>query len=615
MAIFARDVRSRPSVLNASPTQSPERTPLPVDVKHHVHTTENEIEEHYSKNGRKNRPNHLATFFRRYRNSWVFLFATVFVLTTWQIIVAPHSSEQQLRPLNPIFTYPDTAAATAALSGRRRRKHLQNINKRPHFILHIGPPKSATTSLQYDLTHYQDSLLQDNYVYLGNEMHNPDNMWDHGHAPLLNLLLHRGCMKAVNTVRVQKKKYPRQYRDAEYPPCWYQLQNILQEYRNNGQSIILSEEFLSMRYVKLHSDNDDEDDPEPSSIDWAALSEVLFAQDWEPIVLVGYRRLFDILPSAKQQWDRYYKGNYPLTLWPSSQGGRPLEPLFPNVLSDPRLYDAYTANDVRSKEIIHWSYTDHLVHSIAPYVPVRMLNIHEPRVSLRTNLFCHVLPATEHACVRAQEDTTKDVHNAEESLYFDALACRAEARGLVDGAVYNRRSVSVAVREYHGQELSKDQPELAEFPLTCPSNESTMVLLERSLVKEEQLWPKVWVDRWREDHIAHFHKNRDKHKFCWIDADQALEQEHWQAFFRHLDFYVEKYASEEQNGDDDDSEGDDANTYQQIGNEQQPQQQEQQQQEGNWNNQEVGGPTESYTQGGGQQQKGFTWRYEEGAAV
>lgn len=43
----------------------------------------------------------------------------------------------------------------------------ESKEQKPYFILHVGPPKTATTTLQTEMTKYGEQLDRDNYVYLG----------------------------------------------------------------------------------------------------------------------------------------------------------------------------------------------------------------------------------------------------------------------------------------------------------------------------------------------------------------------------------------------------------------------------------------------------------------
>ena len=290
----------------------------------------------------------------------------------------------------PIYTFPETNTMPV-------------VDGNPHFIFHIGPPKTGTTTLQYALSDYLPVLKRDNYQYLGQVMLNPDDMWNHTHGGVLNILKDRQCMRQVNHARIHH-----QDERAPYPDCWRRLRSLLGEYRRGGQSLILSEENFSIKYTELDGGL------ERAAIDWIALAELLRQQGWHPIVVIGYRRLFEIMPSAKQQWDRWNKRNHRLNAWPPE--GRMLEPLFPDVLNDPRLYDGYTSDWKRQNEAIQWSYTVHVLQQISPYIEVRMMNFNQP-VSLRTNLLCHVIPGAPHSCAQSKLDDATDgetVRNTEE---------------------------------------------------------------------------------------------------------------------------------------------------------------------------------------------------------
>ena len=53
------------------------------------------------------------------------------------------------------------------------RPNTNVVSSRPWFILHVGPAKTATTSLQYALTQYAATLAnEDNLLYLGQIMLN-----------------------------------------------------------------------------------------------------------------------------------------------------------------------------------------------------------------------------------------------------------------------------------------------------------------------------------------------------------------------------------------------------------------------------------------------------------
>jgi hypothetical protein len=386
------------------------------------------------------------------------------------------------------------------------------------------------------MTDYVDILPRDGYHYLGQTMKNPDNMWNHDHGPILTLLKDRNCLVQVYRWRVRQEEDNDDDNSSSTPSCWRRLREYLREHRDRNESIILSEENFSIKYAPLGDHRD--------AVDWVALAELLAELDFQPLILIGYRRLYDILPSAKQQWDRWTRTQLSLNAWPGERHparptlptavGRELQPLFPDILQDTRLYDDYVP--LRIAGTIQWSYTDYLVKVIRPHIPVRLLNMHmaNPQMSLRTYFLCHVLPYAPASCAQSTADDRTDPetkYNKEESLFYDAIACGAAQRQWFDTTSYTRHEVGLALQDYYKKEYS-GQDIQANVPLSCPPREQLDILLERSLDKETKLWPPNLAEVWRADHVAGFEKAIEKHKFCWIDVNATLAtQGHWKKWF------------------------------------------------------------------------------------
>lgn len=402
-----------------------------------------------------------------------------------------------------IVSYPDANVTTPS-------KH-----NRPYFILHVGPPKTATTTLQTEMTKYGPALKLDNYAYLGQIMRSSKSIYDHWHGKMLRILKDRECQQAVSQAR---------WRNEEWPVCWERFLDLLQERRDEGRSVIFSEEDFAIKYGHLAEDIG------RAAIDWPSLRMALYGQGWEPIVIVGYRRLYDIMPSAKQQWDQWTKNNDGLVHWPP--WGRVLQPLFPGVLKDPRLYDDYVPKYI--PRTIQWSYTDHLVNSISPYLPVRLLNMHDD-LSIRSTFLCRVLPHAPNACRQSQLDDAEkgELHSNKESslLFYDAITTEAADRGWFEKKKFDRHQVGLALRDYHEKERGGST---RDFPVICPNSTQLEILLERSLVKERQILSREVADSMRDEHIAGFYTAVEKSKFCWIDVEKTLEDAHWKQFFSEI---------------------------------------------------------------------------------
>lgn len=357
-----------------------------------------------------------------------------------------------------------------------------------------------------ELTRFRESLRQDNYLFLGTDsFDNADS--------LISTLLDRDCMKAVNRHRTQQK-----LKDDDNPPqCWQDFLTRLQGYRNRNQNLIISEEWFSIQFGTYQEVG-------RTALDWIALQEAL--RDWNVIVVVGYRRLFDILPSAKQQWDRWYSNIKALNAWPPK--GRSLEPLFPNVLDDPHLKDDYVPQKTGMQGVKQWSYTDYLTESIGPYFPIKILNMH--RGFVRTNFMCEILPNAMRTCAYSRSTDQQEPEskaNQEQSLFYDALVTKAAEKGLIDTEKHDRHRTTVKLEEYYEKYLGRSPKDLEQI---CPPEDQLNYLLERSIAKEKKLMPHLS----EEAHRQAFEEAKKKKKFCWVDTDRALMRPELKQFFASL---------------------------------------------------------------------------------
>jgi hypothetical protein len=376
-----------------------------------------------------------------------------------------------------------------------------------------------------------------------------DMVTHHQHGSLLRQLRERDCIQAINRAQVEGH--------AVWPSCYRRLEKMLTTLRQQNQSVIVSEEMFSVLYVELLPNN------RVDTWDWKALNGLLTSTGWKPLVLVAYRRLAEILPSAHQQWERYDKRVPALVEWPGKGAGRPPRPLGPVLLNDPRLGDTYqpSAADLKS-DVMLWSYTDHLMETLAPHIPVRIFTIHidntvvaDDSSSLVPHFFCDVLPFASHTCAFASKvhreskqsqllrktdeisdetnNMTHDHQNPQASLFYDALACEASLRGWINplqkkGGL-TRRQVAMKVQYYWEVELQRGGP--YTLALSCLDQPDREGLLYASLAKEEKIWGHSMAQRWKMSHVEAFQSAVSLHKFCDIDLNATLADPHWQTFF------------------------------------------------------------------------------------
>lgn len=215
-----------------------------------------------------------------------------------------------------------------------------------------------------------------------------------------------------------------------------------------------------------------------------------------------------------------------LNAWPPE--GRSLEPLFPKVLDDPHLSDDYVPKKTGQQGVKQWSYTDHLIETIGPYFPIKILDMH--RGLVRTNFVCEILPDARRTCASSRytdQHEPENKANQEQSLFYDVLVTKAAEMGLIDTDKNDRHETAVKLAKYYEQ--SGRGPK--DLDQVCPPEDQLNYLLERSIAKEKKLMPHLSEQAHREA----FEEAKKKKKFCWVDAETTLARSEFRQFFASLD--------------------------------------------------------------------------------
>jgi len=382
-------------------------------------------------------------------------------------------------------------------------------NNKPHLIIHLGPTKTATTTIQVELTKFQNALEKDNYVYLGK--YQPGSSGLGVKSRILEIMQNQKCQQKVHQAR---------FAGEERPECWKEMVNLIQEYRTNGTSIIMSAEGFSFTLTDIQ-------DMGRQPIDWAALHEDLGA-DWNIVAIVAYRRFMDWIPSARQQRDRWGPMRKTPTLiqWPPK--GKHLQPLFPAVLDWPPI------SGIQPNHTMAWYHydTEAVLDMIKPHVQCRIFNMYMSQ-SIRTNFVCNMLPNAYKSCqvsiLKDQEEGSDTSYNSEQSLYYDAVATAAAEKGLLkDYELYARHNVATAIQVHQEQQLNLTSH---DFATRCPPNRQLELLLQASLNKEAKIMPGLFSE---EQHRDLFWQNVANGKYCWVDVKTVLKLDEWKEFFATL---------------------------------------------------------------------------------
>ena len=366
----------------------------------------------------------------------------------------------------------------------------------PRLILHVGPSKSATTTLQTDLT----AALDEGWLtseYLG-RFYRPYR------APSTNaLMLNRS--ESPLLIAAREMLHSSQCRHPSRV-CCSKFHNLLEAYRKWNRTVILSDEAFGNMWT----------DP----AQFRAIQESL-ASEWRVTVVVGYRHFYEWILSSKYQRDRTDRiANLGKVQWPANGGGRSLLPMFPDTLNDWRQW---------------FHYTDSIVHAAKASMEVRIFDLHAmTNASILTQFLCTADLADD--CVTSeQRDSDKSsvtIMNAQAnttipSLYYDAIATMAAELRLVNTSLHQRSSIREAVRAFHEDKNGLGPNDLI---LQCPHQTELQKLLDYSLEMENLFF--VVPDP--QAHVDGFWAKANSKAFCWVNASAVVQSKPWLDFFAQL---------------------------------------------------------------------------------
>ena len=387
--------------------------------------------------------------------------------------------------------------------------------KKGHLILHLGPSKTATTSLQADLTTVAEDLGwlgHDNFHFAG-RYYRPYVSNTTG-----TLVMNRSESKLLQVARDM-------FRDADdrvdCSAFRHELETVYEERLRVTnpidddvppalQTIILSDEAFGNMWL----------DPAFYETIRDAVSD-----EWNVNVVVAYRRLFEWILSSKFQRDRTDRTSAGgKERWPS-EGGRALLPVFPDTLENDQWRQWY-------------HYTDTILDAVGTTFPVRMINLHtNDDASILTQFLCQVLEKADFACAQSRERDLlgQTVLNTQEnaavpSLYYDALATAAAEAGWIDEMTHNRQTIRNAIRIYQEETLGLTSD---DFPKECPLRDELAGLYQRSLEMERIYMPSLLAGYDEDGELNHhdaFKAKVAENSFCWVDAAAILLDPQWQQF-------------------------------------------------------------------------------------
>ena len=365
-----------------------------------------------------------------------------------------------------------------------------DVDKKKHnLVLHIGPQKTGSTTLQAAWEEpfgiLNNSLKQDKYLY---RFIHPD----------------RGYFNC------DVSSYGG-YVDCEASS---KLKGVIRAAKNQGRNLLLSDENLDERFPQ-------------------ALKDVIDEDYWDVTVIVVYRRIHNWLHSWYDQINKTTNkdanGNILIdenghpyrrehTQWPD-EGGVPI----PNFST---WYTEFTK---------HWEPSD----LVSKHRSIAFLNAYKPffdniivydmhqEGDLLTNFMCDSLPDAEHSCqLLKRRDMKLPRDNQSVDLDYDILAVKAREEGILR-TTFKRKYIGSRIERFV-KENNKNLPRICDTEMM---DEIKTWLLE----SQKEMFPERWSDQQEIIVTQSFDDYRNSGILCDIDFDKVFSDEEWLGFFESLD--------------------------------------------------------------------------------
>ena len=413
------------------------------------------------------------------RNATANIFLLVNTLLVFRILT--------FSPFLPDFTIVYTSQNKNTTQAKRYKSKKQQI-----MYIHVGPPKTATTTIQATLSQYRTKLLEDNIQFIGKD--NKENWlkkFEHPAYCTMYLRYRENNQNVTNN-------------------CYQRMNNSLNEYYANGTNVIMSDEVIGAMFS---SGGRNTERARFALKEWANL-----IQNWDVRIVLGYRPYFDfVLSSYNEQWEIKH-GKAKLNKWPG-HGGKAL----------PLVKDTWSTSTGKASTM--WSSTDVLVDIFSKHFDdITIFDITKPR-DLMEHFLCDILNGTarktcsEHRSYMAS-GVSETKKNVAAPLDYDMIATAASQRNLFDLSK-KRRVVARKVKWHHEVNLGL---KVTDLPLICPLMNHSMALLTASLAMEMKLFP----DR-DEQKLNDLFQERIKTKaFCNVDVVKVLNDDGWKQFFQSI---------------------------------------------------------------------------------
>jgi hypothetical protein len=258
----------------------------------------------------------------------------------------------------------------------------------------------------------------------------------------------------------------------------------------------------------------------------------LLQPHWDVRILYTYRHFYSSLPSMYHQLNDPYATDPGMayavekTMWPKDGGYKIMSFRDSN----------YFFIEQEMTRFFYW---------VTAFGNVSIFNMHNTNgVDYLPAFLCTMIPEAKSLCQQSQTEvsSSSDSHNdnnsASKYLRYDMLAVAAHEQGLLDHTNMTRAMVRDAVQLYCE---AKKWTSIDDFPLDCLSDPKMDSFLNESLRQASMLQPYFVNPRESSSGVSleaeirtGFQDFREKKRFCSVNAERALEEEHWRQFLLNI---------------------------------------------------------------------------------
>jgi len=368
-------------------------------------------------------------------------------------------------------------------------------DSKPYLIMHIGPSKTGTKTIQKDSVRFTDVLALDGYIYGGIGA-------IRGHRkPTVHIFDIDDCLyETAHLLRSTNNKTM-----AVRVPCWRSRMSGMKEFY--PKNFVLSEEMYSYK-IKSKKDYD-------------ALK--IAFKDWNLLFVATYRRYAEwLLSTLKEKFFSKHKfvGSY--STWKTGRCENKWQ---------------YIQQFLYKKEFRsgrYYNIDQTTLGMKAANVPYKILNFHDKR-HITSALYCDIIPNTPKTCQHSL--TQESVENAKMimSSTCSNIAYDAQKAGLINATNQTRHQVNMQCEYF----MNANNITHADLPLLCPTQAMLEKLLQKSLAFEQMILPDFFAsDRGEAEHNKSFWiMAHERKEFCDVNTKKLLKgQSSWIGVLNSMTF-------------------------------------------------------------------------------